>query len=122
MAEYEAAVEANSSYFRAHYQLAKSYLAESNYKSGLDQLQQTIQLEPGFEPAYADWRLVIDTWKKLPDRQKTYKPRARTLAADYKIWGDTFAQAGNPDEASDRYCKAANLDSRYKNLCPDHHL
>lgn len=119
MSEYQASIEANAAYSRAHYQLAKSYRAESDYKNALDELQKTIELEPGFAPAYSEWRSVINAWKNQPERQKTFKPRKRTLAADYKSWGDTFAQAGNPDDANERYCNAATLDPKFKSLCPD---
>lgn len=115
--EYRASIQADAGYSRAHYQLALIYISEKSYQDAQDELQKTIQLEPGFERAYADWNALINRWEHLPGRQKSDRPLSRTLALDYRNWGDTFARAGNPDDAVERYCTAASLNPEYKGLC-----
>jgi tetratricopeptide (TPR) repeat protein len=117
--EYMASVQANPGFARSHYQLSRLYLAERNYEKGLEELLRTIQLEPGYAPAYADWENIVKQFNTPAKIAKGINPRKRTLATQYRKWGDTFARAGNPDEASNRYCHAAQLDPTYKSLCPD---
>jgi tetratricopeptide (TPR) repeat protein len=117
--EYLASIQANPGFARSHYQLSRIYLAENNFDKGVEELLRTIQLEPGFAPAYGDWENVVKQCSKPAKIAKSINPRKRTLATQYKKWGDSFARAGNPDEANGRYCHAAQLDPTYKSLCPD---
>ncbi|HEX4809986.1 MAG TPA: tetratricopeptide repeat protein, partial [Bryobacteraceae bacterium] len=115
--EYRESIQADPSYSRAHYQLARIYISQKSYKDAQDELQKTIQLESGFEQAYADWKGLIDRWPHLADKHKSDKPLNRALARDYRNLGDSFIRAGNPDDAIERYCAAASLDNAYKGLC-----
>ncbi len=114
---YWQAIRANSNHAPTHYQLGKIYSKEHRYKEAIGQFQAAIQSDAGFEPAYTAWKDLVAQWPHLPEKKKIDKPLCRTLADRYKSWGESLRLAGNPDDAADRFCIAADLDPTYKGLC-----
>ncbi len=114
---YWQAIHANAKHAPTHYQLGKIYREEYRYKEAIEQFQAAIDSDPSFEPAYAAWRDLVEHWQQQPGKKTADRPLSRTLASKYKNWGDGFRRTGDPDNAADRFCIAADLDPTYKGLC-----
>ncbi len=112
-------IHADAKHAPTHYQLGILYRREHRYREAIEQFQAAIDGDRQFQPAYNAWRDLVKHWKDLRDVKDTDRPFARMLASRYKTWGDTFLQAGNPDEASDRFCIAAQMDPGYRSLCTE---
>lgn len=115
--EYRESIYAYPKNAAPHYELARISRREHRYKQAIYELEQAIQIDPGFEQAYTEWRDIAGHWNRLPHRHKTDRPLTRTLALNYKTWGDALSRAGDPDDAGDRYCAASALDGAYSKLC-----
>jgi tetratricopeptide (TPR) repeat protein len=48
---FQKAVECDSNYLEAHFNLAQAYLARKNLEKGIAELRETLRIKPGFEPA-----------------------------------------------------------------------
>jgi Flp pilus assembly protein TadD len=58
---FQKAVECDSNYMEAHFNLALSYLNRKDRERGIAELRETLKLKPGFEPAQRTLDHVIST-------------------------------------------------------------
>jgi Tfp pilus assembly protein PilF len=58
---FEKAVECDSNYFEAHFNLAEAYLDRKERDKGIAQLHEALRLKPGFEPAQRALARVMET-------------------------------------------------------------
>jgi tetratricopeptide (TPR) repeat protein len=103
---------------RAHFTLAGQYLGQQEFEKAIDELKQSIAINPSFSPAYNTLGYAYRPLEKYADAEKAFKKYIELVPDDpnpYDSYAELLMKTGRFDESIAQYRKALSIDPHFSN-------
>ena len=103
---------------RAHLILAGAYLGQQEYEKGIEELKQSIAINPSFSPAYNTLGYAYRPLGNNAEAEKAFKKYIELVPNDpnpYDSYAELLMKTGRFDESIAQYRKALSIDPHFSN-------
>ncbi len=103
---------------RAHFILAGQYLGQQEYEKAIEELKQSIAINPSFSPAYNTLGYAYRPLGNNSEAEKAFKKYIELVPDDpnpYDSYAELLMKTGRFDESIAQYRKALSIDPHFSN-------
>jgi tetratricopeptide (TPR) repeat protein len=103
---------------RAHFILAGAYVGQQEYQKAIEELKQSIAINPSFSPAYNSMGYAYRPLENYTEAEKAFKKYIELVPDDpnpYDSYAELLMKTGRFDESIAEYRKALSIDPHFSN-------